>query len=110
MPDIYPGNLHIPPICRYFAKAGLITPEDRQPREEPIQSHQCPVCFETNAPTHACCSSCGAPLTERARAAQEQKTASILDAMNKDPRLALIDRKLEEFRRSLIADLDQPTT
>lgn len=92
-----------------LAKAGLITPEDRQPREEPIQSHQCPVCFETNAPTHACCSSCGAPLTERARAAQEQKTASILDAMNKDPRLALIDRKLEEFRRSLIADLDEPT-
>lgn len=69
----------------------------------------CPSCHALCPPEADYCPVCLIPVSEEARAAQEQKTASILDAMNKDPRLALIDRKLEEFRRSLIADLDEPT-
>ena len=59
-----------------------------------------------SSPDAMYCNRCAAPLTEEARGQQKQKASRILDHMDQDPRLAIIDQKLEEFRQSLIAEMD----
>ncbi|MFA5408746.1 MAG: tyrosine-type recombinase/integrase [Bacilli bacterium] len=91
-------------IDREFAeKHGFVDPTTRH---DPMKPRQCTQCYLTNKPDAMYCNRCAAPLTEEARGQQKQKASRILDRMDQDPRLALIDQKLEEFRRSLIADLD----
>lgn len=60
-----------------LAKAGITDPEERQPREKPIQRRQCPGCYEINDPSHEWCGKCGYPLTAEGRAAIESKEAKL---------------------------------
>jgi integrase len=81
---------------------------DAKERKPARTVFHCPSCHAVCPPEADYCPVCLVPVSDEARAAQEQKVLSIFDRMNKDPRLALIDRKLEEFRRSILAEMDRP--
>ena len=90
----------------FLRRAGLKTEaeigtDDDKPR-------QCMFCLAANPPGSQFCRMCTRPLTGAAREEQNQKVDALLDRIGGDPRLALIDRKMEEFRRSLITDQDEP--
>lgn len=63
-------------------------------------------CLAVNPPGSQFCRMCTRPLTTEARQTQGEKVNSLLTHMDQDPRLAIIDQKLEEFRQSLIAEMD----
>jgi hypothetical protein len=91
----------------FLRRAGLKT--EAEIGTDTDKPRQCMFCLAVNPPGSRFCRMCTRPLTEAAREEQGQKVDTLLDRIGEDPRLALIDRKMEEFRRSLIADLDEPT-
>lgn len=87
----------------FLRKAGLkidgeVVDDDR-PR-------QCMFCSATSPPGSQYCRMCTRPLTSAAREEQEQRVSSLLAHMDQDPRLAVIEQRIEELRRQLIAELD----
>lgn len=100
------GYLHLSAadIDREFdEKHGFI---DTVTQRDPMEPRVCTQCYLTNKPDAMYCNRCAAPLTEEARGQQKQKASRILDHMDQDPRLAIIEQKFEEFRQSLIDEMD----
>jgi len=88
----------------FLKKAGLkteneINADDDKPR-------QCMFCLAVNPPGSQYCRICTRPLTTAAKEEQDQRVSSLIEKMDQDPRLALIEQKLEEFRRSLLTELE----
>jgi site-specific recombinase XerD len=88
----------------FLRKAGLKTESELDAADD--KPRQCMFCLAVNPPGSKFCRMCTKPLTAAAQEEQDQKVNNVLQRMDGDPRLALINQKMEEFRRSLIAGLD----
>jgi len=88
----------------FLRRAGLKTESEID--ADAGKPRQCMYCLAVNPPGSQFCRMCTRPLTTEARQSQGEKVNSLLTHMDQDPRLALIDQKLEEFRQSLIAEMD----
>ncbi len=87
----------------FLRKAGLKIDGEVVDDDKP---RQCMFCSAISPPGSQYCRMCTRPLTSAARDEQEQRVSSLLDRMDQDPRLAVIEQRIEELRKELIADLD----
>ena len=88
----------------FLRMAGLLTENEINADDD--KPRQCMFCSAISPPGSQYCRMCTRPLTSAARDEQEQRVSSLLDRMDQDPRLAVIEQRIEELRKELIADLD----
>ncbi|MFA7121958.1 MAG: tyrosine-type recombinase/integrase [Bacilli bacterium] len=89
----------------FLRKAGLTTENELDADND--KPRQCMFCLAVNPPGSQFCRMCTRPLTTAAREEQDRKIDAQIKAMNEDPRMAIINQKMEEFRRSLVAEMDR---
>lgn len=79
----------------FLDKAGIVSKAETAP---PIRPRICPRCHRENGPTFEHCMKCGEPLTEEARARQDNHIGGLFNEVETDPRFAILNEKYEELK------------
>jgi len=88
--------------AEFLARAGVVPKDESTPALLP---RPCPECGNLAAPTAGWCSVCGTPLTPEAMQASAHRVDQVLQDMDQDPRLAMIEQKMEKIKKDLYRDM-----